>query len=387
MFNIIGRYIFREITFPFFIILFVLTFVLLTGRIFQIADMIVNKGISVLSIANLIAHLLPNFLLFTLPIALLTSVLIGMGRLSTDNEMTALKASGVSLLQIFKPVALMTGITFILTFLIGFYLVPQSNFATKKILFELAQQNATVGIKEKTFNANFTGLVFYADKIPQSGEFMENVLVADRRLLGEPSTILARKAILVADTKTMIVKLRFLDGSIHTVSADLKNYRRIDFKNYDVQLDLSYALILISDAAKSSSEMTFAELLEKKKKPDLSPSVVRELSIEAHKKFSIPLSCIFFAILAFPLGIRNHRAVKSRGFGLGLLIASTYYLLRIGGEAFVETGHLPLLIGVWLPNLFFFLLGMILLLAAHFERPVTEILGMRLLVNKYRTLR
>ena len=132
MFNIIGRYIFREITFPFFIILFVLTFVLLTGRIFQIADMIVNKGISVLSIANLIAHLLPNFLLFTLPIALLTSVLIGMGRLSTDNEMTALKASGVSLLQIFKPVALMTGITFILTFLIGFYLVPQSNFATKK---------------------------------------------------------------------------------------------------------------------------------------------------------------------------------------------------------------------------------------------------------------
>jgi len=140
-------------------------------------------------------------------------------------------------------------------------------------------------------------------------------------------------------------------------------------------------LILISEEAKSSSEMTFTELIEKRKNPKLSPSVVRELSIEAHKKFSMPLSCIFFALLAFPLGIRNHRAVKSRGFGLGLLIASAYYLLRIGGEAFVETGYLPLLVGVWLPNLLFFLLGIVFLIAAHYERPVSYIIGVRKLLK------
>ena len=371
--KIISRYILLEITVPFFIILFVLTFVLMMGRIFQITELIMNKGISVWSILNLIAHLMPNFLLFTLPIALLIAILIAMGRFSADNEITALKTSGVSLLQIYYPVAVASLATFFITVVIGYYLVPHSNFATKKLLFELAQQNATIGIKEKAFNANFRGLLFYADKIPTSGEYMEGVLVADRRLTGEPSTILAKKAYIVADPKTMIVKLRLADGSIHTVSPDLKNYRKIDFKIYDIHLDLSYALAAISEEAKSSTEMSMTELLEKIKTPGLDAPVRRELSIEAHKKFSIPFSCIFFGLLAVPMGIRSHRAVKSRGFALGMMIVSAYYLLRIGGEALVETGYLPPSLGVWAPNIFFTALGIFLLIIAHREWPLTRI--------------
>ena len=372
--KIINRYILLEITVPFFIILFVLTFVLLMGRIFQITELIMNKGISVWSILNLIAHLMPNFLLFTLPIALLIAILIAMGRFSADNEITALKTSGVSLLQIYYPVAVASLVTFFITVVIGYYLVPHSNFATKKLLFELAQQNATIGIKEKTFNTNFRGLLFYADKIPTSGEYMEGVLVADRRLTGEPSTILAKKAYIVADPVTMIVKLRLADGSIHTVSPDLKSYRKIDFKIYDIHLDLSYALAAISEEAKSSTEMTMTELLEKIRTPGLDAPVRRELSIEAHKKFSIPFSCIFFGLLAVPMGIRSHRAVKSRGFALGMIIVSAYYLLRIGGEALVETGYLPPSLGVWAPNIFFTVLGILLLIITHREWPLTRIL-------------
>lgn len=95
--KIINRYIFGEIALPFIIILFVLTFVLLMGKILQIMDLMVNKGIRVLDIGHLIVLIiLPNFMLFTIPIALLVSILIAMGRLSADNEITVLKASGVS---------------------------------------------------------------------------------------------------------------------------------------------------------------------------------------------------------------------------------------------------------------------------------------------------
>ncbi|MFO7569665.1 MAG: LPS export ABC transporter permease LptF [Smithellaceae bacterium] len=371
--KIISRYILLEITVPFFIILFLLTFVLLMGRIFQITELIMNKGISAWSILNLIAHLMPNFLLFTLPIALLISVLIAMGRFSADNEIAALKASGVSLLQIYYPVALVSLMAFLMTVVIGYYLVPHSNYATKKLLFELAQQNATIGIREKAFNTNFRGLLFYADKIPASGEYMEGVLVADRRLTGEPSTILANKAYIVADPRSMIVKLRLTDGSIHTVSPDLLNYRKIDFKIYDIHLDLSYALASISEEAKSSTEMTMVELLEKVRTPDLDPATRREFAIEAHKKFSIPFSCIFFGLLAVPMGIRNHRAVKSRGFALGIIIVSAYYLLRIGGEALVETGYLAPALGVWAPNVFFTLLGIGMLIITHKEISLSRI--------------
>ncbi len=372
--KIINRYIFREIAIPFIIILFVLTFVLLMGKILQIMDLMVNKGIRVLDIGHLIVLIMPNFMLFTIPIALLVSILIAMGRLSADNEITVLKASGVSLLQLFYPAAVASLLAFACAMVIGYFLVPQSNFATKRLLFELASQNAGIGIKEKVFNADFKGLLLYADTIPADGASMENVIISDSRVLGEQNTILAKKAFLVADPKLMIVKLRLENGSIHTVGKDLKNYRKVDFKSYDINLDLSSTMSSFTDEAKSSTEMTLSELLERMKKPDLAQAAMRELAIEVHKKFSIPLSCIFFGLLAMPLGITHHRSVKSRGFAVGLIIVAVYYLLRIGGEALVENGRMDPALGVWAPNALFALLGIFLFYLAHREISVSQAL-------------
>lgn len=365
--KIINRYIFKEIAYPFIIILFILTFVLLMGKILQIMDLVINKGVSVFSILKIISFLLPSFMLFTVPIALLIAILIAMGRLSADNEITALKTSGISLMQIYYPVAVASLITFAFTIFTSYFLVPQSNFATKRLLFNIVQQNATIGIKEKVFNADFKGFLFYAEKIPDNKNYMEGIIVSDNRIIGEQNTILAKRAYLVSDPESMKVKLTLEDGSIHTVSSDLKNYRKIDFKSYDINLDLSTALASIDESSKSSTEMTVRELLAKMKKPGLDPAAIRELAIEVHKKFTIPLSCIFFGMLALPLGIRSHRSVKSRGFAVGLIVVSLYYLLRIGGEAFAETGYISPAFGVWVPSLIFALMGTCLLYMANKE--------------------
>ncbi len=321
----------------------------------------------------MILLIMPNFMLFTIPIALLVSILIAMGRFSADNEITALKSSGVSLTQIYIPVAVASVLAFVCAIVIGNFLVPKSNFATKKFLFELASQNASIGIKEKVFNADFKDLLLYADKIPADGGFMKGVIISDNRVIGEQNTILADKAFLVADPKLMIVKLRLENGSIHTVTPDLKNYRKVDFKIYDINLDLSTTLSTLTDDQKSSTDMTMTELLKQMKKPGLDDAAVRELAIEVHKKFSIPLSCIFFGLLALPLGITSHRAVKSRGFAVGIMIVASYYLLRIGGEALVETGRLSPSIGVWTPNVFFALLGIYLFYMANREISLFQI--------------
>jgi len=365
--KIINRYIFKEIAYPFIIILFILTFVLLMGKILQIMDLVINKGVNVFSILKIIFFLLPSFMLFTVPIALLIAILIAMGRLSADNEITALKTSGISLMQIYYPVAVASLITFAFTIFTSYFLVPQSNFATKRLLFNIVQQNATIGIKEKVFNADFKGFLFYAEKIPDNKNYMEGIIVSDNRIIGEQNTILAKKAYLVSDPESMKVKLTLEDGSIHTVSSDLKNYRKIDFKSYDINLDLSTALASIDESSKSSTEMTVRELLAKMKKPGMDPAAIRELAIEVHKKFTIPLSCIFFGMLALPLGIRSHRSVKSRGFAVGLIVVSLYYLLRIGGEAFAETGYISPAFGVWVPSSIFAFMGISLLYMANKE--------------------
>ncbi|HNZ30755.1 MAG TPA: LPS export ABC transporter permease LptF [Smithellaceae bacterium] len=367
MCKIIFRYIFKEITMAFFMILFVLTFVLLMGRILQIMDLMVNKGVSFYSIAKLITFLLPSFMTLTIPVALLIAILITMGKFSADNEITALKASGVSLMQIFYPVALASLITFVFTILISNFLMPKSNFATMKLLFEIATQNASVGIKEKVFNADFKDLLLYADRISTDGHYMEGVLISDKRIIDEPNTILAKRAFLVSNPDLMLVKMRLENGSIHTVNKDFKNYRKIDFERYDINLDLSSNIISLGEEHKRSKDLTIDELLKKMKNPSIDKTTLREMAIELHKKFSIPLSCIFFGLLALPLGIRSHRAVKSRGFAMGIILATLYYLLRIGGEALAETGYLSPEIGVWMPNVIFAVLGIYLFIIAYKE--------------------
>jgi len=365
--KIIDRYIFKEIALPFLVILGILTFVLLMGKILQIMDLVINKGVSLLSIVKIIFFLMPSFLLFTVPIALLISILIAMGRFSADNELTALKTSGISLLQILYPVALASLIAFGLTILISFFVVPVSNVATKRLLFDIVRQNATIGIKEKVFNSDFKDFLIYADRVPVDKNYLEGVIVSDHRIINEQNTILAKRAYLISDPASLTVKLKLEDGSIHTVSSDLKNYRKVNFASYDITLNLAGTFADYNESSKSSTEMTLTELLEKMKEPGLDAAVVRELAIEVHKKFSIPLSCLFFGLIGLPLGIRSHRSVKSRGFAVGLMVVCVYYLLRIGGEALVETGLLPVFIGVWAPNIFFAVFGSLLFYAAYRE--------------------
>ncbi|MEA1936053.1 MAG: LPS export ABC transporter permease LptF [Thermodesulfobacteriota bacterium] len=369
MFKIINRYILKEISFPFFMTLFVFTFVLLMGKILQLMDLMVNKGVSFIDISKLVFFLMPSFLVFTIPTAFLISILIGLGRLSGDNEITIFKASGISLYQLLFPIAFASLITFIITAVITFFLVPHSNYATRNLLFDIARQKASIGIKEKVFNDDFKNLVLYAEKVPVHGNFMEGVIVFDNQMGKEPNTIIARKGYLVSDPDTLTVVLRLEKGSTHTVDKNLKSYKKMDFSTYDVNLDLKTAISEKKRAtAKKSKEMTFWELSKKIKNSDLKETALRELAIEFHKKLSIPLSCIIFGILGIPLGMRENRSGKSRGFTVGLLVVLIYYMLQLCGEGLGETGKLPPAIGVWAPNLIFGAVGIYIFIMAAKEK-------------------
>jgi lipopolysaccharide export system permease protein len=371
MLKIIDRYILKEIAYPFFLILFVLTFVLLMGKIIQLMDLMVNKGVSFIDISKLFLLLTPSFLILTIPISLLISILIGLGRLSGDNELTILKASGMSLYKLLGPVAIASLIAFIITAVTSLFLVPQSKYATKNLLFNVAKKKASIGIKEKVFNDDFKGILLYAESIPVHGDYMKGVIISDTRMSNEPSTIIAEKAFLVSDPSLMAVTLRLENGSTHTVDKRLKNYRKMDFSSYDVNLDIESSIAAAKKvSSKSSTEMTVWELSQELKTAGLEDAVFREMAIEFYKTITTPLSCIVFGILAIPLSIRAHRAVRSRGFTLGLIIVFIYYIMRLGGEALVETGRLSPLIGTWSPNIIFSIVGFYLLIRAANDRPI-----------------
>lgn len=370
--KIIYRYILREISYPFFMILFILTFVLIMGKLLQLMDLMVNKGVSIVDIFKLFLLLFPTFLIFTIPISLLVSILIGLGRLSADNEITIFKASGISLYQILYPVVFASLIAFIMTLVTTFFLVPHSKYATKNLLFSVAKKKASIGIKEKVFNDDFKGILLYAESIPVNGNFMEGVIISDNRITREPSTIIAKKAYLVSNPELMTVTLRLENGSTHVVDAKLKNYRKMDFRLYDVNLNLGSSVSDESNViTKSNSELMIWEIAEKMKKPGLSKKVMRELAIEFNKNMALPLSCIVMGILGIPLGMRPHRGVKARGFMMGMIVVLIYYFLLLCGETLIETKNLPPFIGIWTPNVIFGAAGIYLLIMAAKDKPIT----------------
>lgn len=372
MSKIINRYILKEISYPFFLIIFVLTFVLLMGRILQLMDLMINRGISFIDISKLFLLLTPSFLILTIPISLLISILIGLGRLSGDNEITIFKASGISLYKLIAPVAFASFIAFILTAVTSIFLVPQSKYATKNLLFSIAKNKASVGIREKVFNDDFKGILLYAENIPPHGNYMDGVLISDGRTSKDPSTIIAERAYLVSNPHTMTVTLRLENGSTHIVDKNLKNYRKIDFSVYDINLDLASSLAEEKKVeTKKSSEMTIWEIANNLKNTGLEEKFIRELYVEFNKAIATPMACIVFGIIGIPLSIRSHRSPKARGFTVGLILVLIYYIIRLGGEALAETGRLSPFIGAWAPNIIFCAVGIYLLIMAAKDRPLT----------------
>ncbi len=241
------------------------------------------------------------------------------------------------------------------------FLVPYGNLASKALLFDMARQKASIGIREKVFIDDFQGILLYADKIPVHGDFLEGVLISDSRISREPSTIIARRAYLISNPDTMVITLRLEDGSTHTVDAGLNNYRKMDFRFYDVRLDLASSLTADKKPGiQSSTEMSLSQLTAVLRKRDAKEEVLRELEIELNKKLTIPFSCLVFALIGMPLAIRAHRSVRSRGFTIGLFLVLVYYLFRLGGEALVETGRLSAIIGTWTPNVIFAVAGLLI---------------------------
>jgi lipopolysaccharide export system permease protein len=350
-------------------ILFVMTFVLIMGKLLQLMDMMVNKGVSFIDILKLFSLLFPSFLIFTIPISLLVSILIGIGRLSADNEITIFKTSGLSLYRLLTPVLFASLIAFVMTIVTTFFLVPQSKFATKNLLFTIAKKKASVGIREKVFNDDFKGILLYADSIPVQGDFMEGVLIYDTRTISEPSTIIAKKAYLVSDVKLMTLTLRLENGSTHMVDTHQKNYRKMDFSRYDVNLSMESTIAGENKLmTKKGAEMTIWEIAEKMKSGKLDNKEFREIRVEMHKNMALPVSCIVMGILGIPLGIRSHRAVKSRGFTVGLIVVLIYYFLLLTGQSLIETKNLPPLLGIWTPNILFGTLGIYLMNRAANDR-------------------
>ncbi len=168
---IINRYIFKELLGPFFMGLFVFTFIFLINRSIQLTEMIVSKGASLTEVLILLGYILPSFLVLVIPSTALLATLMGFGRLSADREISALNASGISFYQLLMPVIIFSMLCYAITSFLMINVLPQANLAFKRQVFEIIRTRSLVNIKEREFINDFKGLTIYVDRaFPAEGK-------------------------------------------------------------------------------------------------------------------------------------------------------------------------------------------------------------------------
>ncbi len=380
------RYLLKEL-FPAFVLGLVgFTFILLTGRILQLAELFVNKGVPFSYLLKLLYFLFPSFLVLTIPMATLLSVMLAFNRLSSDNEVTALKASGVSLYQMTPPVWIFSLLTFAATTLLALYAVPKSNVASRALLYEIASSKASVGVRERVFNDDFEGLVLYVDHIKPKTLVWENIFISDSRSTADVNTIIAREGEVISDPQALSVILRLKSGSIHRLGKEPDAYQKIDFQNYDLRLYLKTGMQEKRTEAKHPADMTLSELSGAIRALHSRNADVKTQLVKVHEKFSIPFACLVFGIIGVPLGLQSRvaRKSRSRGFSWSIAVLLIYYLLTNTGTSLAERGTVVLEVGMWLPNVIFVLLGMYLLVKAANESPVLILVWIQKGIEKFR---
>ncbi len=357
--RILRNYIIIELIKPFILSIVVFTFVLLVGNIIQLADMIINKGVQIFYVFKLFMYLVPYLLSFTMPMALLTATLLIFGRLSSDNEINAMRSSGIGLYQIVFPV-IMVGLIFSLFSIpLNDDVLPNAHFASRKTLKDIGIKNPTAYLEEGTFIRGFEDYVIFIYQINKNK--LKNIRIYQPQE-GKPTrTIIAERGEILVHPEKEYVELKLFNGTSEEPSpTDPGIFYKLNFKVYTMSLDLT-EILKKGEIQKKTKEMTIKELEEEISKMENEQIDVRPLITEIHKKLSLSFSSLAFVLIGIPLGVRAHRSEKSIGFGISLALFTAYWGFFLGGTALALNGKLPPWLGVWSPNIVLGFLGIVLL--------------------------
>lgn len=377
MYRAIDRYVFKEAAVPFLLSLAILTLTALLSKVVKLIELVLTHGAGAGFVFWFILSMLPSFLVYTIPVSFLIGVLIAFTRLSSDSEITAMKASGISLFKLLRPVLALAVVACAATLAFTLYLSPWGSMNLKRLMYDAAKSRLVSGIEEKTFYDRFKGVTLYVDHIsPRTGE-MEGVFISQTGQTGQTggregggagasSVFFARRGEFFPSAEDFSVYLKLYDGNIHRREDDA--YHIVDFSSYT--LDLSFAGgAPPSQADKSNRDLYTGEMIKrieeiKARGENPAPQVV-----DLHKRFALPASVFVFAFLGLPLGVQKVRSARFTGFSIALGVVLAYYAASTALEGFGNNGALNPVISVWGSDMIFGLAGLYIFRMAAKDDP------------------
>ena len=353
--KIIQNYILKECIVPFFLALGVLTCVFLLGNLIKLSDLVINKGVSLATVGKVFILFIPVLLGYTLPIACLIGVIMAFSRLSVDNEIVAMRASGIHLGRLLIPLFIVGVITSLFCIVLNERIIPYAHYQQRSMIKSLGKENPTALLEAGIFIHSFNNQILFIHKI--EGNRLYNVTIYQPQPNGRTRIILAKRGEFTSVPGKDQIKLKLMDGT--SDEPDLENpdnFYKLNFKQYFMTLDLTKH----QQVDKKPKSMTFKELKEeivKAEKFYLNPS---RLMTEYYRKITWSFSPLFFILLGFPLAVITNRREKSANVVLAMFFAVAYYLISLGCEALSVENLAPAPFIMWVPNIIAGTLALIL---------------------------
>jgi LPS export ABC transporter permease LptF/LPS export ABC transporter permease LptG len=371
----LDRYVLTEILGPLALGFLVYTFILLLRFLFQSAEMIIRRGLAASVVGKLLLVSLPNIVVLTLPMSLLFGILIAVGRLSSDSELIAMRSCGLSLLALFRPILLLSGLFTAVNTLLMLYVLPWGNHSLQQLRLDILTQTMSQQVEARVFYEEWAGKTIYVFETPRPGNRWRGVFLAEAptgpNVAGQVTT--ADWGDIIVDQAGERVVLHLTNAFRHSVQLDAPDrYEVSKYANLDVVLEdqfTSEQRAKIS-ASKGIRELTLHELRKIHGDP-AAPAEQRTLAaVEIHKKFSIPVACIVFGLFALPLGINNRRGGKASGFAMSIGVIILYYVMLNNGEEAAHNGRMAPWLAMWLPNMTLAAAGIFLLVRRNHDKSL-----------------
>jgi lipopolysaccharide export system permease protein len=426
----IWDYITREAMTPFIMALTVIMFVFLLQFLMRFIDRIVGKGLDLWTIFQLIAFNLAWMVVLAVPMAVLVAGVMAFGSLSSSNEMTAMKAAGVSLGRMMFPVVILSILIAIFDLQFNNIILPDANHRAKDLMSDIQRKKPALVVEPGQFTTDdeIPGYSVLARHTVPATNDLEDVTIYDHSQPSQSQVFTAMFAHLAftPDFRNIILIMR--DGEVHQQNAQQpKDYRRGHFGEYIVQVPTTgYDFMHQGESERSGRELSAADLLkyvrsrdaEKAKQVLLlkdhlksyaieltsstAPAVqatnmttslresftphlmtldndegviqqtqedIDSYMVEVHKKYAIPSSCIIFALIGVPLGALAKRSGVGAGAGLSIGFFVLYWIFLIGGEKLADRAVITPFWGMWGGNLILLIIGIYLTWRVASEAP------------------